>query len=1550
LTSPLNNPQPDGFLALDWSQVLPYGYIPVIQTRVATGSEQPANAVRVFLDNRAEVVLFASNIPTFSRRFPGFRLELQTANEDLPDTLISQGIDRKTYRIYFEYAWYYTSGVRNPVMVEGSIRRVALSLQVVSSAPPVASDPNSYSQVVQRGGKATFLVQPQYRGPSDSGTLSRIDPIYDRPYFVGARIRMLPANSIRMEIKSSVGLTLQRDPAFDIIPLSSTVVGALFNLQQGADAIASSSQFGTLTYKYAYFYCNSMTRVNEPVGINSIFDLIDEGNESVRSLRGRGGQIVRRGSYLEDDTVIQDGDGSWPVFRVNGGHGLIVRLGDGYSSVLCITRKPVQFGASIEYLGKGIVDGVEAGDPRNGVPKSLIDDADPVNFSYITGRELRTHLMAGGKNIELVLTGIGSARVGLDGGHTPLLPVNNDIDPTKKYIVVYLPNFNASVDGENIVASEYSPQLYFTYQDSDGVVARRINMDIHYYQHRNNILLGATGLSMVQNRSSLYHFSPCTTVIREIDGLLERCRYPTVASLAENVDYFGDFNGPFPSLSAGVQPRSFRYRAYLSAKQIGVVSYDTYASDGESFYQACERVAAQVQIESGRPTVNNPLIPPSEVLDSFDLADSEDRVSGQPVSILLPRISRFHNRPFNGRVIEFPKGFFFADSRGIFYIDGFQQKTLLYPASAVPNQLWFTTYFANLPDFNGFNSNIDQSNSPELVDMYFDISEATNSCLPDDLKIPYERNLAVAISKADRYSSRISGSGIGVPRLDFFRVTSNTQSRVGPWPPYGEEHFPDLSLAEFDTTLTLKPPSVTPGISSVDPTTGAATFDSVRKAGFLGSIELSRHGRVILENDPRSSGQNEKFGWPYVVTQGTFSGIRASMDLYGDGGAVAVRNDDRFGMLHIEASHCQRYLSKISSNADAVNVDAARWYDPLVTKLSAPLESKAAFGVPFDVIPHSSRGMFAVANEVDAFKERPSEQPVFENSVYSIGLSPLGDVLSGLIPVRSGYAIASVDIKLKTSSDVSEPSSGIFRNLFVSICVDDRFQLTNGSLRPPERAQTMLWYKVDDWGMCVVRGPHYGSSLNIVVSSSEDMPALSGADVLVRWVAQTYVEKWFPEMSSASPFVDTFGCSGMYFTSDSDQHGLSCYWSCDWDMTWNLMTHVFQCFDGEKVSDVVSRSDHKNLCTYIMFKKDGMLLCKRVDDHTMAHDGYRLANTVPKSAFIVGAYSGLRDFAYALYAEAYRSGAFGSGEIVGSIQDSEMQTRLTTTHVVYADFNNNEEYKEESTNSRAILSNTFVSSLSGVDGEPIRLFPRISSAHGDDPRYCLGASGRFDFDVDGSYDFEVLANGMLFCMMVYEGSAYAFSSHDGGRSWRPSFSGLAYPMRPIKYSMDDADSVYDLQSETYSLGGAVSIDSISMCTDRYSDTLIILYQAEGAMYAQKIPCSYIYSGSPESVNLFSTAWLSSPDRFFMRPFYVMGELSAAAADAVERKRSFFRVSKTYDGESSLLAERFGVDFSFAPPAVVCLQDGSFRMFYLTADTVRGGFICGDNVTLDAQLV
>ena len=88
MSTALYNPQPDGFLALDWSQVIPYGFIPVIQTRTPNASEQPVNQVTISVDSAASVRITAADDASVSRLFDGFRLELQTVNEDLPDTLV----------------------------------------------------------------------------------------------------------------------------------------------------------------------------------------------------------------------------------------------------------------------------------------------------------------------------------------------------------------------------------------------------------------------------------------------------------------------------------------------------------------------------------------------------------------------------------------------------------------------------------------------------------------------------------------------------------------------------------------------------------------------------------------------------------------------------------------------------------------------------------------------------------------------------------------------------------------------------------------------------------------------------------------------------------------------------------------------------------------------------------------------------------------------------------------------------------------------------------------------------------------------------------------------------------------------------------------------------------------------------------------------------------------------------------------------------------------------------------------------------------------------
>lgn len=1515
---------PSGILALDNSQVLAKGSIPTVATPPPKPSEIPVFTPFIGMSAVASTKLVSAS--GSERTFDGFKIELQTSVEDLTDAMISEGIDSRVIKMYFEYGWYYyRNGV--PDLLQGTLRRVGLSVRIMKEEPTEAEAGSQFStsKAVQRGQTVFFYIVPIYGGPSDDLTINSLfGPVFDVPYFVGARIRMLPSNTIQIQIQSIVNLQLQAANLFE--PLASvgfdvqSALGAL-----GVAAGANQLNFKLFSYKYGYFIHNGGTQVNKQIGINSIFDFASSGDEITR------GAMIRRGQE-----EFSDGGANWPMFASGQGKAMIIKIPDGYASVLCVTWKPVNFGASVQYIGKGIVEGTASQDPRNGVPSSVVEEAIPLNFAYISGIKLKRYIMAGGQSMSNVqLTSTVTSEGGPDAGHTPLFAVNEDVDPTKRYLVVFFPAVTASMGssggGESggdetpfISTDKYYNSVYITYQSAEKVLARRVHLDRTMIQQGTSILTGFN-LTVFPPKSGVYHFAPCRTIVREVDAFGELCTWRSLGT-----DLSSTYQGRLPTLSsAGTEGRSFSYLGYLKCVEMGSSSYDSYLASDENFDEICTRVRQSINIDTGRPGFGNPLDPPGGSADSADFVET---IVGSPISVEWPRISRILTRLPTFRRFDFPRGFFFGDRLGLHFMSPLGESTLLFSPSAL-NPDWFGENLADIPPFS-----IDQMAEG---DMYFDISEACNSCLPDDLKIPYHKNLALAIQKSSKYESNGIGGGIGVPRLDFFEPYSSTQIRVGSIPPYGDVGFPDLSLAEFDTRTTMTIPTVSNGAAAVDPTTGSASINSLRTAGRVTNINLSRTGRISIEN----IGPQEQLGRVFVLTEGTFEGMRSAMDRQNRSGVLTVRDDQNFALMPIDSMQTQRVASVCSFINERIDDDSLIWRDKKITDLANPIRSKAAFGPPFDIVPTVYPGFKAVVNQVDAFREQPSNIPKFVEDDYAISFSVNGDGASASIPSKGDHYIAGVDVYIKNQSKEQ------LKNMFLSACIDDSFLSSSGSFYPPSGSKMMLWYKVDDLGMVKIRGPHYGSSMNLIISSLSPISGSITANVRVRWIEKSKADIWYPEMTSASPFIDSYGCSGMYFASQDDTLGLSCYISCDGDLRWNLMTHVMQGFSGEACSDIIAKSDHHSSCTYCMFKKDGMLLCKRIDDSDMSTDLCRLPKSMPKNKFRVGSADGLRDFVYSISEEPYKSNGFSQNQADVKINLGMMKVRLAPCHVVYADFANNEEYKEEAANFRILTSRQFTSS-SGISSSELSkktFYPRISTSFGESPKLCVGTSGRFDFDPIGPYAFEVMPNGSLFCMMINEGSAYAFISSDGGKTWYPAFREYAFPIRPIKYKIDDADSVYNFDTVSVSLGDTLPIDNLTMCVDKFGDFVLIIYNVAGCIFGQRVPCASIMNRSAEASKIFTTAWLSAEENAFMRPFYILGPLPSEISEELLTERSFVRLDKTYLGEPSKLQQNLGVDLGGSMPTIVPLQNGMFRLYYTATESVRAGFLIGDRLILDAQL-
>lgn len=1521
-----------GVQAYDPSQVSSDGYIPTVATPPIDNplSQDPSLSI----ESSRSVTITATDVDVpYSRTFSGRRMEVQTSNQDLTDQMINDGITSRVLKIYVEYSYYYD---RNgyPDELEGTLRRAVFTLQIQKDPPTEPNIPNAPRQVVQRGSVATFFHIPEYFGPTDKNTISKLlGPVYDIPYQSSSRVRMLPANFVTIEVPSIVHFNFGPVASFD--PLSS--IG--FNVSSMLSTLSTISLYLGLpdpgemvAYKYGYFIYNGPSLVNHRVGINSVLQLCAD--ESLGANPANAGLPVQ----LADGSVVSDGSARWPVFKIEGGHGIIVKLRDGYSKVLCVTKKPVNFGASLYYVGKGIVEG-PPGDPRMGVSSEIIREAGPLNYAYVSEARLKSYLMAGGNTVSYVqLSETSRIKVPFDGALAPLFAVNTEVDPSKKYIVIFIPDFNAVVSNGKIISNDYSPGIYITFQSCDEVLARRIHLDKRRYA-----LINSRNPIIASGGSSCYHSKSSPTVIREIDAVHERCLWSRLGGEGSSGLHTPWNISSIPSLSSGVYPRSLSYRTYLKALNDGVENFVSYASESEEFADACVRTAAVEDIETGRPRIGNPLIPPNQTEDA-DLPDLVDDSIGVPVRIELPRISQIvFNQP-TGRLIDFPNGFFFADIRGICYMTPSEEVRILFPAASIPNRSWWNEWFSGL---TGLRANLTVQTLGS-VQLYFDISEACNSCLPDDLKIPYQGDLALAISKASKYSNNVLESGIGIPRLDFFRKFSASQSRVGTFPNYGQPDFPDLSLAEFDIATKLTPPTDFRDAGDFDPTTGLAIFNGLRRAGTIQNINLTRDGRLAVENVGSGLEQlGKSFLW--IRTTGGFDALRAGMDINNRDGMVAARSESKHSMFHIESSQSHRMLASLSQNQSLRDADDEKWFSKDVIDISAPLKSKSLFGGPFDVIPTFTHGSYGLVNQLDAFTARKSDITFFGRSRLNLAFAKSGNFLIAQASISSNSVITQLDISLDVKEKLNRSQ---LLSMYASISFDDPIQIDGDKIIPDKNSRCVFWLKLDDQGRCRLNGPFYGSNINIVLSSSTALPDAVSGSVSVRSVSSEVFNKWYPDTSAAAPFIDSYGCINMMMASQDENLGLCCLASCDGYANWNMMSHVMQGFVNERVEDVLVKSDHMHRCSYCVFRKDGMLLCKRVEDLYLASDTLRMPKAMLKESFQVGFSEQVSDFVYAMYKTPYEQDSFAEGETEAVVSSRSMQVRLTPANLVYANFETNEEARIEMSNYEALKSGNFIKTIDKNVSEADGFFPRIASAYSTKAtnKFSKTVAGKMDFDPVGSYSFEVLPNGTLFLMMVHENSLHPFKSSDGGRTWAPALAPLSYALRPVKYSLDDADSIYNIQNETLNLGDCPPIDGVHMCVDRHSDQLLLLYSIEGAIFGQYVPCARMCNSDSSAIGMFSTAWLSSATTTEHRPFYVMGSVPEDFQSALSRRRVFPSIDKIYLNTGNNLEQRLGVDTGNIMPTIVNLQDGMFRIYYMSDGKLRAGFIIGKRTILDAQLI
>lgn len=121
------------------------------------------------------------------------------------------------------------------------------------------------------------------------------------------------------------------------------------------------------------------------------------------------------------------------------------------------------------------------------------------------------------------------------------------------------------------------------------------------------------------------------------------------------------------------------------------------------------------------------------------------------------------------------RGFYIADIRGIFKItkDTQYQSELLISASEIRDQLWWTSFIENFIANNTghIDGQFDFSNKESLITVLqkgflFDISSHVNSCIYDNEKYGYQRDLALALMEISPFNENEEGSGLGISNFD----------------------------------------------------------------------------------------------------------------------------------------------------------------------------------------------------------------------------------------------------------------------------------------------------------------------------------------------------------------------------------------------------------------------------------------------------------------------------------------------------------------------------------------------------------------------------------------------------------------------------------------------------------------------------------------------------------------------------------------------------------------------------------------------------------------
>lgn len=1509
-----------GFPAYFLGDIIPIGFIKPFEPLALANFDQP--------QGEFSLTLSGENVPNQKYTTPIYTLKLTAVQDDLLNVIPDEdGKIEKIYTAFIDYSW-----ITNEPIASNSSQIVVGGFEVPRSGTTLSYtihivNDNKFIPPEQERGESNFYikvgetvnikVEPLFLAGEISIPYQVLGPVLDEVRFSRGIARLLPTKSLSLWLGFGGGVSLQptSDPgfAFDLLGLNFGFLGGGIAGVIGLSFGEAVRRFAPVIYKdfiikFGYSVVgSSQTIFDEEITINfeDMFERKESGEIKNKFLTSRTHVLVNKQLGLEDDYISKGFGFFIDKFEFND--------------------------LEKRYIGKGVTETL---DPRDGISKAKYMSKKPIAFSIVKEKVISSIFTRQAKKYRQVNTTIPEENIPNGGCNVQLFISKNLI----------------STNPQN-----FTPlRIYGTYEKVKNPNFRQVNSFNIKSATSSASDLNASARSFYQSSGFAFDtFFVNSKLTYKLDTNSE--------AFSGNELDFSDFAN-IQNLPAFFDtyfiPQDFR--TSVDAMMSGSYGESELVKKRSTYRLASRRVRLQSE--------NFPLS------EGFFLAAAKIRYAS----------------PGSDSA--------FVESGGIGYVDYLGNFTLLIEASEILDKDWWNNYFGSVGETIDIASFIDEYNTRIVK---YDRSLVVNSLLTDDEKVGYEEKLADAISVITPLSK--GGKGIGICALDLldlknfnlkrefssFSKNFSTQSNGS--------YYWDLSEANFDNAVNpnwaLNIIQITnPPLSGTGVVSGRGTINAETFCLDVSPVDLTRNGRVFYEG---IGGIESAIGvdpfeqlWIrsnlYDIKLGFASDYHCILGLYAHQYQNKIRAYNMIIADFLTFNNFKPYgfnfnLQTVESNQKNISLlaDDSKW-----------------FGFPVDRVPFNQYGSDLVASEDDNSDLTLPENKIIYKKLNKQNFKVIYGEENIFIELEKPYRISNIslsidkNVALKTFTKNQNNEKSFWRYIVsfdypqyeklneTDVVVFADFNKINFKFENGIFSSTTI---PNYYGKKIYLSGEVIKQINAAKSQFSNIEIIVYEDEVYKNVS--------PTVSDCYPAIDGFTNGYISFLNTQDaSSSIDFFATGDHDRRWRLFKNVFQSFTNETIYQCVIKADQKGEMIYMMFSVNGCLLCKPISGWKILNLYHHNQKVESKNAFLIGSNSRIN--IYGLFPDVYNR----IQNIDLSFNDVlNHDARIQPAYVVQASYINND-FLTEAFNSticcEAISSYIQKSQVEGSqipnsisveiqDGQESRsvyvnIPDQVKKLRGlISPRILLNRlpdefNQMNQWPVNQPYTFEVLNNGSLIAFVLKEGFIHVFNS-SSGKNWSFGFNLQdSYGFRPIKWGINDSDSLIDIDNKTSIAGLCPPIDNISSCYDIHSGSLTLFYVIENCIFGQTFTADQMeFLGNGGMYYSLQTKYSSKVNK--SRPFYIIGKIPSDLISAARKEESFVHFGvisstessnfkeieniKNYLSTNGFLESTFNITTNGKAPGACYIGSGVIRMYYEDENNqIKGLSITKNGVIVDLLIV